>query len=216
MTAIQSVVKARTNAELIEYIAPLYIPDDAYVLDATYGKGKWWSKFEPARLRKNDIDPEADTLWHYDFRQFPEAWADLYDVVAYDPPYIAQGGRTTSTLHNTQKDGMLDRYGLHDVPTTHGALRHFTREGAAECLRVLRPGGVLLWKTMDYINSGCYQSGLRDALIFLNAPDTAELVDIFVHHSGTGPQPLTNRDGTPRRQVHSRRAHSYLLVGRKK
>ena len=39
--------------------------------------------------------------------------------------------------------------------------------------------------------------------------------DLFIHHSGMGPQPKTNLDGTPRRQVHSRRAHSYLVVFQK-
>jgi hypothetical protein len=40
--------------------------------------------------------------------------------------------------------------------------------------------------------------------------------DYVVHHSGLGPQPLTNPDGSARKWQHTHRAHSFLLVFEKR
>jgi len=104
-----------------------------------------------------------------------------------------------------------DRYGLATAPRTPEELRQLIADGIKECTRVLAPNGRLLVKTADYISSGRYQAGLLHVMVAgINAG--LEIADLFIHHSGMGPQPSRNLDGTPRRQVHSRRAHSYLLV----
>lgn len=239
---VLSVVTARTNAELIEYIAPLWIPEDALTLDATYGKGNWWTRFKPKMLYTNDIDPGSPAFDRYDFRDLPRLWGDRFDVIAFDPDYIAKGGRDTSGIAEFDQ-----AFGLDKPYESPAALFYTNSLGIREAARCLSPGGVLLVKCMDYISSGRYVSG------YAWAKDTAaavalELVDVFIHHSGTGPQPKFNRacpecghggiqgtatdericrkcgftahrdsfaDGTPRRQVHSRRRHSYLMIFRK-
>lgn len=197
---VLSVVSARTNAELIEEVAKLWIKGADRVFDATYGRGKWWTNFRPSFLYTNDIDPESPSIYHHDFRDLPEWWNNLFDVVAFDPPYIAQGGRKTST-----EQEFLNRYGLQAVPKTPAALRYFIESGIASCARVLKRRGRLLVKTMDYISSGKYHSGYRSVCEDADKWGLTH-VDTFIHASGTGPQPKH------RRQVHSRRAHSYLLV----
>jgi hypothetical protein len=69
-------------------------------------------------------------------------------------------------------------------------------------------------KVGDYVSSGKLVLGHHHVVEFgLNLG--LEQVDEFVHASGTGPQPTVNLDGSPRLQVHSRRAHSFLVVFRK-
>jgi hypothetical protein len=101
--------------------------------------------------------------------------------------------------------------GLADAARTPLELAEFNASALPGFLRVLRPGGRLLAKVSDYVSSGKLFPGRHHLMVAALAAGF-ELLDEFVHASGTGPQPSLNLDGTPRRQIHSRRAHSYLLV----
>lgn len=201
--SVESVIKVRTNALLIEHVAPLWIRPDDLVIDTTYGLGGFWRLYRPASLICHDL-----ILDGVDFRHLPEP-DNCADVVVFDPPYIPQGGRKTSTVPD-----MLNRFGLMDVPTTVRGMNELNALGMAEASRVLKPRGLLFVKCMDYVNSGKYNSG-RHSTVSAALDLDMEQVDEFVHHSGTGPQPKFERNGCPRRQVHSRRAHSFLCVFRK-
>jgi hypothetical protein len=195
---IESVVKCRTNGPLLARAAELWINPDDVVVDATYGKGNFWTEYRPLNLVAHDLY-NGDGV---DFRNLPEL-DDSVDVVVLDPPYIPQGGRETSTTQD-----FLDRYGLHEVPSTFNELNLLIAAGMSEALRVLKPGGRLFVKCMDYINGGRYCQG-RHAVVSAAILLGYEQVDEFVHHSGTGPQPLG------RRQLHSRRSHSFLCIFQK-
>lgn len=202
---VLSVIDERRNGPMIAEVARLWIKQTDRVLDVTYGRGLFWTHFRPTHLETHDL--AADGV---DFRRLPEA-DGTFDVVVFDPPYISKGGRETSTLAAAGNDFMA-RYGLYDAPKGAANLRtRLIGPGIFECARVLAPGGRLLVKCMDYIESGNYQQG-RKYVIAAAELAGLEQVDEFVHHSGTGPQPLTNRDGSPRPQLHSRRAHSVLCV----
>jgi len=188
-----------SNAELIADVAKLYISPTAKVVDLTYGKGIWWKKFRPDDL----------TISEHDFRLLPSDWRNTFDVVAFDPPYVSLGGRSTSTIPQ-----MTDHYGLIDAQRSPAALHVYNMEGLQEAVRVARPGGLVLVKYMDYVSSGklqpCVQWLLRDA-DFLGL----QLFDRFIHVGNPGPQPTKNLDGSPRRQVHARRNLSELFVFKK-
>lgn len=87
--------------------------------------------------------------------------------------------------------------------------------GMAECVRALRPGGRLVFKHMDYVSSGTLQ---LEHVSYAAAARALGLRPraMIVHASGMGPQPKTNLDGSPRRQVHPRAAHSYLAIWEKR
>jgi tRNA G10 N-methylase Trm11 len=194
---VQSVVRCQENGPLLAAAAQLWIAPDDLVMDVTYGRGRFWTRYRPRHLVTHDI-----TIDGVDFRHLPEGSSSV-DVIVFDPPYIAQGGRETSTIPD-----MLDRYGLVDVPKTVPEVNQLIADGIQEATRVLRPKGRLLVKCMDYVCSGRLVLG-RHHVVTTALGIGLEQVDEFVHYSGTGPQ------STWERQLHSRRAHSFLCVFRK-
>lgn len=191
------------NAELIADVFRLgYIELGDDVLDATYGRGLWWKVYRPGFLVTNDIvQGRADC--NYDFRHLPEEWANRFDVVAYDPPYVCVGGRETTGIPD-----LHDRYGLTDAPKNPRALQALMDLGLLEMKRVTRPGGLILMKCQDYISSGklwpgTYYSQRQAVTLGL------EVVDRFEHIGHARPQP------PGRKQVHARRNLSTLFVLRK-
>jgi hypothetical protein len=192
---VESVIRAQRNGPLFAAIAQLWIRPEDSVLDVTYGRGMFWTRYRPAHLTTHDLSSDG-----VDFRSLPESDGS-YDVVVFDPPYIAQGGRETSTMKP-----MLDRYGLYDCPQNVAQLEELISAGIHECARVTRR--LLMVKCMDYINGGRYVQGRHHVVTAAMAAGLRQ-VDEFVHHSGAGPQ--SNHE----RQIHSRRVHSFLCVFQK-
>lgn len=201
--------KWRTNGHLIADVAKLYPPSvDAVVLDPTYGRGLWWTKWRPPTLICHDLY----TLDGVDFRQLPEDDESI-DLVAFDPPYVSVGGRETSTLSrprdherlDRRDDTFMDRYGLRDAPRTPELLHEMNMQGLKESVRVLKPGRFVWTKCMDYVTSGQVKPvtywTMRDAEAM-----GLRFVDRFEHIGNVRAQP------PGRRQVHARRNLSTLLV----
>lgn len=195
-----------TNGHLIADVARLYLEPDPFVLDPTYGRGNWWTEYRPTRLVASDLDPtKSPTGVSIDFTAMP--WTSgSFDAVAYDPPYVSVGGRTTSTV-----PGMLNAYGIDVAPTSPARVQALIDDGLRECSRVVRPGGLLLVKCMDYVSSGRLWPGTHHTLTAAFELGL-ELVDRLEHIGDPGPQPRVNLDGSPRRQVHARRNLSTLFV----
>lgn len=203
--SVLSVVKG-DNGHLIAEAARLWIGPDDYVIDLTYGRGGFWTEYRPELFISNDLHKPATCS--VDYRNLPADWAGFFDVVVFDPPYISTGTKAKSTTPE-----MYDRYGIGNA---RGWREVFTdiQHGIVEAERILKPRGRLLVKCMDYVESGSIRWGRRHVVDVAERAGLKQ-VDEFVHHSGTGPQPTVNLDGTLRRQVHSRRAHSFLCVFKK-
>lgn len=194
----------KTNSDLIVACSDLgYIRSQDAVLDMTYGRGTWWKKWRPAPLVTNDIDPKSTAEHHHDFRDLPAQWEGLFDVVAFDPPYVAVGGRKTSTIGNFN-----DAYGLVTVPKNPADLHLFMVEGLLEAHRVLRKKGLVLFKAMNYVTSGSYMPQAYAALHAVGRE--FRLKDEFIHLRKPGPQPERAV------QKHARRNYSHLFVLEKK
>lgn len=202
-----------TNGHLIADVARLgYLRPTDRVLDPTYGNGVWWSIWRPHHLT-----PHVRAQDGTDFRNLP--YDDhTFDAIAYDPPYVCPGGRKTSTVQNMHHRYGMDEGGNADPDfTTPAELQALIDDGLTEMVRLVRPprtktdGGIILVKCQDYIWSGALWEGV--ARTRQHALDLGcTVVDTLIHLGKPGPQPTTNPDGTPRRQVHARRAHSTLLV----
>lgn len=185
----------KTNAEIILDLAELgYLKTTDLILDPTFGKGNWWTQWRSVDLIANNRQ--------WDFRACP--WPDeMFDVVAYDPPYVAKGGRETSGIRD-----MDDAYGQYDCPATPALLQELINDGLTEMWRVAKTGGVVLVKCMNYISSG---------KLWLGAYYTLEhalglgfrVEEVLTHVGDPGPQP------PDRRQVHARNNASTMYVLRK-
>lgn len=184
-----------TNAQLVAAIAPLYLIGS--VCDLTYGMGKWWSLYQPTTFVGHDKF-KGDGV---DFTALPEA-DGTYDAVCFDPPYIPQGGVDKSTRRG---DAFLGRFGL-TKSMSDAELWEMVGGGFAEAARVVKPGGFVLVKCMDFVNGSGLTLGHRRVL------DMADVLglrchDLIVHNTGSGPG--GHNIFTPKR---ARRHHSYLLV----
>lgn len=180
-----------TNAHLIADVHRLgYIDDDDLTVDATYGRGRFWTRWRPARLIAHDLSIDG-----VDLRQLPEADGSV-DVEALDPPY-----RLNGTPDRGEFDG---RYGI-ATPTRWQDRVELMHAGIAEAHRVLRPGGRLLYKCQDQVASGQVRWLTHDLT------NTAQrlgftLVDRFDMLTRGRPQPAG------RRQAHAHGRPSTLLV----
>jgi hypothetical protein len=191
-----TVVKGR-NADVIAAAARLYAKPGDRVLDATYGRGLWWTKYRPERLVAHDKKRDG-----VDFRALPYD-DDVFDLGAFDPPYISTGNRETSTI-----PGFYDAYGLGELKGWASCFDLATY-GLCEYARVVRPGGFIWVKTMDFVESGQKRWGHRHVLAVADRLGLKQ-EDEFIHDKGPGPQPLHGRE-----QKHAHAAHSFLVVLRK-
>ena len=192
---IHGVAAWKSNAHLLDAAHRLgYIRKEDAVLDATYGRGLWWATWRPPTMVTMDLIPTAAI--QADFRVMP--FVDgAFDVVAYDPPY---------RLNGTPSAAFDRRYGTHE--RTRWYDRHALIEaGIADCVRVLRPKGVLLLKCADQVCSGKVRWQTR---VFSDAAERegCELVD-RMDMIKSRPQP------PGRGQLHARRNTSTLLIFRK-
>lgn len=192
----------RTNGQLIADVARVgYLQPEDTVLDMTYGLGRWWTEFQPKILTAIDIDPAKvpEEGYEMDFRALPRTWTDVYDVVAFDPPYKLNG-RPTAAVDAA--------YGV-DKRTSIADRHRLIAEGLDEAKRVVRPGGLLLVKVQDQVASGkvWWQTDMVTEMAGYR-PNRCTKVDRF---------DITSYRAQPagRRQVHARRNHSTLLVFRR-
>lgn len=194
-----------TNAALmLDCIALGYINPDEPILDPTYGKGVWWKGLD-LDVTPFDINGTDDNgIIQADFRDLPIA-DNSFTQAVFDPPYVAVGGRKSSTIN-----GFNEAYGLVDVPKTPDDLHELMVDGLVELRRVVENKGIVLFKAMNYVTSGRYCTQAYDALASategLFAPAPFRLRDEFIHLRRPGPQPP--RDS----QKHARRNYSHLFV----
>jgi hypothetical protein len=190
----------KSNAEMVLDLQKLgYL--DGHVLDPTYGDGKWWTLWTPEKFTTHDLDPEKGD--GVDYRHLPHP-DRAFDAIAFDPPYVTIGGRTSSSIPEFHA-----RYGMADAPQRARSRFEYNTLGFAECVRVFKRGGTIVYKCQDYIESGKFQPVthwvIADAL-----ERGLEYCDRLEHISGPRPQP------PGRRLVHARRNCSTLLVFKKK
>lgn len=132
----------KSNADLIADAAALgYV--SGRVLDATYGKGNFWLKYQPPLLVKNDIRT-AGVCHRWDWlTDTPGAFVAAFDAVVFDPPYKLCG-----TV--TETDQMRWGLGFDSYKSIKARTEDMAR-GLANCARAVKRGGFLLVKSQDQV-----------------------------------------------------------------
>jgi hypothetical protein len=144
--------KRVNNAQAIADCVTLgYLRDSDVVLDATYGKGRFWNLWKPATLLANDIQGYPVATYSNDFRHLPLDWHEQFDVTVFDPDYKLTGN---SKDHQTGSGTLNADYGLDRDYKPVASLLEEHRAGFTECARVTKPKGIVLFKTMAQVVSG--------------------------------------------------------------
>lgn len=200
MEDVLSVGTWKNNAELIRDVAHLYLDPAWVVLDATWGMGGFWKEWSPVSgfLVKADLYPLPGIELRADFRRLPFASGSL-DAAVFDPPY---------RLNGTPDLGAFDdRYGIGEYVPWQERMT-LILDGAVECGRTVRKGGILIVKIQDQVCSGkvVWQTDEVTAAL----AGTMQKVDRFDFVNAARKQPAG------RKQVHARRNASQLLVFRKR
>lgn len=193
------------NGHLIAACARLgYLRKEWRTLDPTYGRGTWWKFWRPDDLVTFNRGEDGS-----DFRNLPLSSGN-FEAIAFDPPYVSKGGRSTSGIKE-----MDERYGQDDAPPTPALLQDLINLGLYEMNRLLAHRGVLLVKCQNYVSSGKLWMGVhRTTQAGLDLG--LEVVDFLQHVGRVRPQPKRTRaDGQPVRQQHARQNYSTLIVFRK-
>jgi hypothetical protein len=201
---VMAIGEWRNNAELIADMPRLgYLQDDSVTLDPTYGRGRFWTLWQPRDLVKSDLHTGArgTDVFPWDFTNLNLVVSGVFDAVVFDPPYKLNG---TSTGKGASAAD--ERYGVTEY-ASQGDRHALIRDGITECVRVLRVGGTLLVKCQDQVNGGKVRWQTREFA------DHAEglgcrLVD-QMHIRSYRPQP------PGRTQQHARRNYSTMLVLRR-
>ena len=136
----------RNNAELVrDGLVPLgALAKDEPTLDMTYGKGRFWTLWEPDELTAIDIIEERCPNGHaVDFRDTGFDPGQFTRIVL-DGPYRLNG------TPDTDSDG---DYGVHE-PATWQERYQLIKDGITEAGRLLKRGGILTVKCQDQVCSG--------------------------------------------------------------
>ena len=193
METIRSV--SSDQVEIISNIITLYCPD-RIECDPTYSKGVFYKKIAPPK-HKFDLAPQLPSVIQSDCRNLPLPSGSIGSLM-FDPPFV--GG----SVGDGKRGIIKSRFGYYK---TIPILWEMYAEALAEFQRVLRPGGVLVFKCQDSVESG--KQYLSHVKIIQQALKVGFYPkDLFVLIA-------KNRLMSPnmlKRQLHARKFHSYFLV----
>lgn len=132
-----------SNAEMIEAVAGVgFLRRDWLTADFTFGRGTFWKRWRPDRLVRNDLGKGRPDL-RFDARRSPFR-NHTFKVTVEDFPY---------KLNGKPDPDVDERYGVEAV-TTRDERHALMYAGLTEAVRVTEPGGFILFKCQDQVNSG--------------------------------------------------------------
>lgn len=181
--------------EIINNILKLHNKDRSLHLDPCYNLGCFYKNnivTEP--LIKSDIKPQCPGVLKLDVRNLPFDNSEIKSII-FDPPFLVSGsGKSTYK--------MCERYGSFD---TVSELKQFYYDSLLSLQRVLKHGGLLIFKCQDFV-SARQQNLILPEVINMARELNFACRDLFILLS-------KNRlNSVVKNQQHARKYHCYFLV----
>lgn len=194
-----------TNHEILEAISQLHCPS-GFDCDMTFGNGAFWTKLDRPRLCF-DITPLHDGVVQANSGALPVGDGSL-DSCVFDPPFLTyvNNGRAHATTDG-KTAVMSKRFGGY---WAYSELEDHYKATLAEAARVLRKGGVMVFKCQDIIHNHRLHS-THTNVINWGAAVGLRLKDLFVL---VAKHRMPTRAASHGRQTqrHARVHHSFFLV----
>ena len=190
------------QAEIIQAILYLYVPNRKIDCDPMYSKGGFYkgTGIEVPRLRY-DINPVVDGVVEADARNLPIE-AESISSMILDPPFLATTGK--SLQENGSGNKINRRFGV--FPNEKSLCECYV-DLLNEAYRVLKPEGILIFKCQDKVSSG--KQYMMHVFVMNEAVKRGFYPkDLFVLLA-------KNRlvaDWQAKNQKHARKYHSYFWV----
>lgn len=201
MTIVKSVYY--DQSEILRGISELYCPN-GFECDITYGKGSFYRDIESLKPSiRFDIDPQADDVMKACSTNLPLPNSSFENVV-FDPPFLTYVRAGRQGIGDMIMAKQFSGYWRYDELEKH------YRDTLKETARILKTGGVLVFKCQDIIHNHKMHCTHANVITWASEHGFC-LLDLFVltaKHRLQSP----NRKG---KQKHARIFHSYFLVFRR-
>lgn len=184
--------------EILRAIIELHCPN-GFECDMTYGNGAFWKNI-PRPAYCYDIDPQKPEASKADSQMIPHEFESLNSVV-FDPPFVTycKNGRE----HGGGNVAITARFGGY---YTYSELEDHYRHTISEAYRVLKRGGVMVFKCQDIVHNHRLHC-THQKVINWAEQEGFRLKDLFVLIAKSRmPSPQKGK------QRHARIWHSYFLV----
>lgn len=137
-----------SNEEIINDILSLHVPNKRIDCDPTYSKGNFYKGIVAPPELKFDIQPLSDAVAYADCRSLPLEDNSL-NCIMFDPPFLATTGKSLKS--NDGNNVINKRFGVYP---TERELHQMYIDSMTEFYRVLKTGGILIFKCQDKVSSG--------------------------------------------------------------
>lgn len=144
---IQSISYDQT--EIIKNILHLHVPNNKIDCDCTYSLGNFYKSTHIEEPKyKFDINPQIPGVEYADCRDLPIP-DDSISCLMFDPPFLATTGK--SLTQGTDNNKINKRFGVYP---SEKELHQFYSDSIKEAYRILKDGGILIFKCQDKVSSG--------------------------------------------------------------
>jgi len=192
--------RAENNNGFLRDILRLYVPEGSAITDLTWGRGNFWVGIDWSKYKLIRMDKYTPCDVKADFGAVPLANGSQ-DAVVFDPPYVTKMSFKARTKDNPAGSNQKDAFGVNSTgPRNEREIDELYAAGTAEARRILKPGSILILKTMD--------TQKWRHIELANLPGF-KLIDLFVVVTKGKPP------GKPYVQKHARKNHSYFMVFQK-